>query len=94
MLLRGYPYVCVRIGCRWCDRRGQYPLAVLAQRYGANIPMEQLLRGLSADCGWRRKRKRGDIDERGAYWIDLHRDPPAPPDLPVAPLTVIPGGKR
>jgi hypothetical protein len=81
MRLRDYPYVVVRFGCRHCPRLGRYRVAVLAERYGADIEMEDLLKAVSASC-------RARASERalacGAYFPDL--PPEKPPDLPRALL--------
>ena len=47
---RCYPYIVVRIGCRRCTRKGAYRLARLAAKYGAEIPMMELLAHLAGDC--------------------------------------------
>src|SRR5208283_5263572 len=44
------PNVVVRIGCRRCTRKGSYRLARLAAKYGAEIPMMELLAHLAGDC--------------------------------------------
>ena len=107
--LLGYPYVVVRIRCDLCNRSGGYRLARLADKFGADFPLEELLRRLAhPTCGHRpdnqRKGKRWAI-EGGckAFFPDLERPQP-PPDLPGAPglrlrsrdfkLRSIAGGKR
>jgi hypothetical protein len=35
-----------------CSRRGQYRLARLAAKYGAEIDMRDLLEYLAGDCKW------------------------------------------
>jgi hypothetical protein len=73
MRLRDYPYVIVRFACRHCPRLGRYRVAVLAERFGADVDME----AVSSSC-------RGRTGERGmtcgAYFPDL--PPEQPPDLP------------
>jgi hypothetical protein len=49
-VLSSYPYVVVRIACRRCTRKGSYRLARLAAKYGAEIPMTELLAHLAGDC--------------------------------------------
>jgi hypothetical protein len=49
-ILSSYPYVIVRIECRRCTRKGAYRLARLAAKYGAEIPMLELLAHLAGDC--------------------------------------------
>ena len=77
--LASFPYVKVRLACRKCSREGGYKLARLADKYGANVRMDDLLRMLVGDCKF--------IDPRhpfaprcGAYFADFDR-PPKPPDL-------------
>jgi hypothetical protein len=95
--LSTYPFVIVRIGCAFCNRTGTYRLARLAAKYGAEIPMNELLDRLARDCQWRREvgeRPPGKYDPKcGARFIDL--DAPRPPDLPPGTmgLRVVKGGK-
>lgn len=42
-----YPYVRVRIACDYCNRKGGYRLARLAEKFGANIPLYELLKRLA-----------------------------------------------
>lgn len=96
--LLDFPYVVVRLGCDLCHRRGQYRLARLAAKFGAEIGIDALLLRLSVDCPWREgpdaRRKR---NENGcqARFVDLGWSRP-PPDLPpgMAPLRVVPGGRK
>ncbi len=81
MRLRDYPYVVVRFACRHCPRLGRYRVAVLAERYGADIEMEDLLEAVSASCGTRASAR---AHACGAYFPDL--PPEKPPDLPRALL--------
>jgi hypothetical protein len=75
-----YPYVVVRIGCRRCTRKGSYRLARLAAKYGAEIPMIELLAHLAGDCAIWDTRHRG-APRCGAYFVDLEFPAP-PPDRP------------
>src|SRR5271165_1598062 len=75
-VLSSYPYVVVRIACRRCTRNGSYRLARLAAKYGAEIPMMELLAHLAGDCAIRDTRHPG-APRCGAYFFDL--DYPAPP---------------
>ncbi len=91
--LRDYPYVVVRFACHDCLRAGRYRLAVLAERFGAEMPMVDVLSAISADC--RRSRERHPGRRCRAYLPDLVD--PQPPDLPAAAgrrLRVITGGKE
>lgn len=91
--LRDYPYVVVRFACRNCLRFGQYRLAVLAERFGAETPLVDVVNAISSDC--RMNRERHPVRRCGAYLPDLMD--PRPPDLPAAlgrRLKVIAGGKE
>jgi hypothetical protein len=86
-----YPYVIVRVSCRYCSRRGSYRLVRLGAKYGPEIPLDDLLRQLAGDCpNWKRSVRWPE--GCGAFFPDL--EPPVrPPDLPKAPLHLIRGGK-
>ena len=75
-VLSSYPYVVVRVACRRCTRKGSYRLARLAAKYGAEIPMTELLAHLAGDCAVWDTRHPG-APRCGAYFVDL--DFPAPP---------------
>ena len=71
-----FPYVKVRIGCELCRRRGEYRLARLAAKFGAEISMGDLLARLTADCEARDARhpyrsrcvaRFIDLDRRGGH---------------------------
>ena len=90
--LRDYPYVVVRFACRDCPRIGQYRLAVLAEKFGAEAAMADVLEAIAASC--LRNRERHPNRRCQAYLPDLVD--PRPPDLPAAigtRLRVITGGK-
>ncbi len=93
--LASYPFVKVRIACRRCARRGSYSLARLADKYGAEIEMMDLLAHLAGDCAiW--ERRHAWQTRCGAFFIDLDL-PPRPPDLPTEGqrrLRVIKGNKN
>lgn len=57
--LRDYPYVIVRFACRDCPRIGQYRLAVLAERFGADAVMADVLATISAACLRKREKHPG-----------------------------------
>jgi hypothetical protein len=82
MRLRDYPFIVVRLACRQCPRIGRYRVAVLAERFGANVDMEGVLEALSASCGARAEQY--SRLRCGAYFPDL--PPEKPPDLPRALL--------
>ena len=90
--LVAFPYVRVRIACELCKRSGSYRLARLAAKYGAEIPLDELLIRLIADCELLRARHpyRGGCRAR---FVDL--DPPMrPPDLPAVTMRLVKGGRK
>jgi hypothetical protein len=75
--LVSYPYVKVWLGCRKCDLEGSYSLARLADKFGANIRLSDLLAQLAGDCALK---SRAPLTDRcGAFFVDL--------DWPCAPPT-------
>ena len=84
MRLSAYPFVVVRISCSRCARKGQYRLARLADRYGAEIELPILLGHLAAGCD-KRDVRRHVYDFCGAYFPDLNgaKPPDVPPPLPI-----------
>jgi len=90
--LRDYPYVVVRFACRDCPRLGRYRLAVLAERFGADALLVDVLEAISSTCLRSKEKHPGRRCQ--AYLPDLLD--PRPPDLPAAAdkrLRVINGGK-
>ncbi|WP_043748487.1 hypothetical protein [Methylobacterium nodulans] len=93
-----YPFVIVRVACGVCvSRRGSYRLARLAEKFGADTPLERVLEGIAHDCPYPPPDKvRGNqyVPRCHAYFPDLI-DAPRPPDLPpgLAVLKVVQGGK-
>ena len=45
--LSSYPYVVVRVACRFCDRKGSYRLVRLAAKFGPDVTMDELLDALA-----------------------------------------------
>jgi hypothetical protein len=88
--LASYPFVTVRIACRNCKRRGRYRLARLAERFGADATLEEVLMTITADCNLAGNRT-GRRGCRAAYFPDLD---PAPPLPKRASFRLIPGGRR
>lgn len=89
--LASYPYVIVRLACRFCRRRGSYRLARLAAKYGPEIDMESLLAQLTGDCEhWRPRHP--TKEGCGAYFCDLGSG--RPPDLPPGVVQLRRVGKR
>lgn len=88
--LADYPYVVVRFRCRRCTRAGQSRLARLAEKYGADLELEELLDIIAATCELprrppfgRRPRKVGTYC--GIYLPDFE-DRSRPPDKPAEPV--------
>ncbi|GHA28268.1 hypothetical protein GCM10007989_25390 [Devosia pacifica] len=96
-LIVDYPFVVCRIKCRMCVRRGQYRLARLAQKYGADTSLAHMLHLLTIDCPWNTDRRKPQKYAKGcgAFLPDIE-GPPRPPDLPPAlgGLVPIEGGKK
>ena len=93
-----YPWVVVRLGCRFCERHGSYRLARLAAKYGAEIDLDTLLDKLARDCPWRRdpgERHPAKYEPKcGACFLDLDGAPP-PSDIPPSAmgLRIVRGGR-
>ena len=96
--LWSYPYIFVRVECTYCPhRKGAYRLARLAAKYGADIPMEELLANITFDCPYHpmpHRRAGKYVPTCHARFVDLE-GPRPPPDLPprLGALRVIKGGK-
>jgi hypothetical protein len=92
--LRDYPYVMVRFACRDCPRVGRYRLAVLAERFGADADLDDVLAAISAICQRHGESHPGRRCQ--VYYPDL--PPSRLPDLPNAlkgvKLRMIEGGRR
>jgi hypothetical protein len=48
--LADYPAAMVRLKCSKCGRSGQYRKAKLIEKYGAAVPLPDLLHKICADC--------------------------------------------
>jgi hypothetical protein len=96
--LSDYPFVVVRVRCRFCNRAGQYRLARLAAKFGPEITLPDLLDRIAFDCAWRTfpgERPPNQYDPKcGAWFVDLGQ-PRRPPDLPrdLRGFIVVKGGK-
>lgn len=83
--LSQYPLARVRIECSHCGRLGSYSLARLGERHGAEIPLVDLLRLLTASCKW--QRRPGVPDARQyeprclAHFPDLMQPEPEPAEV-------------
>jgi len=51
--LTSFPYVVVRVDCTMCAKKERYRLARLADKYGANCTLKELLELLAGDCKYR-----------------------------------------
>lgn len=76
-----YPYVVIRLACRFCPRAGAYRLVRLAEKYGAEARIEDVVMRLASDCPhWQRSSRWPE--GCGVYLPDLE-NPRRPPDQPV-----------
>jgi hypothetical protein len=86
-----YPYVKVRLACERCRRSGEYRLARLAAKYGADIDLDELLYKLTVDC------EVADASHpfrAGCYARFVDLDPPRrPPDGSAVTMKLVRGGK-
>jgi hypothetical protein len=90
--LANYPFVTVRIACRNCRRRGSYRLARLAERFGADATLDDVLTIITANCNLAANRT-GRRGYRAAYFADI--EPTRTPEPPPQPsLRVILGGRH
>ena len=91
--LSAYPLGRVRVRCDTCRREGSWSLARLAVQHGAEVPLDDLLRILTAGCRW--QRPPGSPDPRKyeprclAFYPDLVMPEPVPPSR--QPLRVVGG---
>ncbi len=67
--LRDYSYVVVRFACRDCPRIGRYRLAVLAEGFGADALLVDVLEAMSSSCLRNREKHPGRRCQ--AYMPDL-----------------------
>jgi len=66
LCLGAYPSDTVRLACRRCERRGQYPKAALIERHGADMPLPDL-RNAIAQC-----ERAGALGNAcGVYFVEL-----------------------
>jgi hypothetical protein len=79
MRLVNYPFVLVRFRCEICSRAGASRLARLAQKFGAEATLDQVLERMTRDCPWRKPGACGD-NGCGIFLPDL--PPKRPPDIP------------
>lgn len=86
MRLVDYPWVVVRLSCRICPRHGRTRLARLAERYGAEIELEDMLDRIAWTCPYPRRPEPGRKPRKyqpycGIYLADFDGTP-RPPDRP------------
>lgn len=79
--LEFYPQITVRVRCDHCNRRGGYRLTRLVEKYGCDIPLDELIKHLAhSTCGHRpenqRKGKRWTVDGGCKAYFAI--DPPEP----------------
>jgi hypothetical protein len=100
--LSDFPWVKVRITCVLCTRRGEYRLARLAARFGAEAELKDVLHVLAWDCPWARDPRRPPprkYEARcGARFADLEEavqpQEDVPPEARRAAFDVVPGGRE
>jgi hypothetical protein len=94
--LSQYPLGRLRLACDHCGRRGSYSVARLGERHGAEIPLGDLLRILTASCKWQRDPKARSPRQYEprclAHYPDLMEPEPSPPAE--AALRIVRGGRR
>jgi hypothetical protein len=98
--LADFPWVVVHVDCPLCPhRKGRYRLARLAEKYGADIRLCDLIDKIAFDCPWRsqpgERPPNQDDPKCKARFTDLNPTSHPPPDLSLMKrkLTVIEGGK-
>ena len=63
----------LHVACRKCDRRGQYPVARLIERYGSDAKLVDWKDQITADCPKRANTRVLVTDQCGAHFPDLLR---------------------
>ncbi len=98
--LSEFPKVIVRVDCPLCPHcKGQYRLARLSEKYGADIQLYDLMDRIALDCPRKTlpgERPPNQYDPKcRARFTDLEATRAPPPDLPpmMRKLTVFHGGK-
>lgn len=80
-----FPFVRVRLACLHCPHKhGDYSLARLAERYGADAPLDDVLHDLTRACKWQvppGTKRRKYVPYCRAHYVDLYVSG-RPHDLP------------
>jgi hypothetical protein len=63
----------LHVTCRKCERRGQYPVARLIERYGREAKLVDWKDQITADCPRRAQARVVVMDQCGAHFPDLLR---------------------
>ena len=87
-----YPYVVVRLACRYCARVGAYRLVRLAVKFGCEARLADVVVKLAADCPHWRPNKRWP-EGCGVYLPDLEAPRMVPDDPGQCVMRMIDGGK-
>jgi len=88
-----YPYVIVRLACRYCARVGAYRLVRLAVKFGCEAKLADVVVRLAADCPHWKSNKRWP-EGCGVYLPDLEAPRALPDDPGARVIRVIDGGKN
>jgi hypothetical protein len=91
--LLSYPYVVVRLACRYCARVGAYRLVRLAVKFGCEAKISDVMVRLAADCPHWKSNKRWP-EGCGVYLPDLDAPRALPDDQGARVIRVIDGGKN
>jgi hypothetical protein len=91
--LLNYPYVVMRLACRFCTRAGAYRLARLAVKFGPEARTDEVVLRLAADCPHWKANKRWP-EGCGVFLPDLEAPRQLPDDPGARVMRVIEGGKQ